>query len=81
MCDRCSRANCRYRWEVCECRACGRQIAAQTESDVVLASAVKHAEREDPLGEADGGSPDIAMSVRRLTNPQATVVAYELPGA
>jgi hypothetical protein len=74
----CGRSNCRYRWECLSCRACGRQIAALTESDIVPASAIKRG-RVDPLGEADEGSPDLAMSVRRLSSPLATVVAYEVP--
>ncbi|BEI90583.1 uncharacterized protein CcaverHIS019_0306530 [Cutaneotrichosporon cavernicola] len=76
----CGRSNCRYRWECLSCRACGRQVAAQTDSDVVPAWRIKHG-RADPLGEADEGSPDLPMSVSRMSGPSATVVAYELPQA
>ncbi|BEJ13652.1 hypothetical protein CspHIS471_0308260 [Cutaneotrichosporon sp. HIS471] len=76
----CGRSNCRYRWECLSCGACGRQVAAQTDSDVVPAWAIKHG-RADPLGEADEGSPDLPMSVSRMSGPSATVVAYELPQA
>ncbi|KLT45974.1 hypothetical protein CC85DRAFT_239597 [Cutaneotrichosporon oleaginosum] len=76
----CGRSNCRYRWERLSCRACGQHSAAQTDSDVVRASAIQ-SDKADPLGEADEGSPDIPMSVRRMLNPCATVIAYELPQA
>lgn len=78
VCDKCARANCRYRWEVCECRACGRHLSPQSDADIVPAASIL-VDREDVLGEADEASPDLPMSVRRISVPRATVIAYTLP--
>lgn len=75
VCD-CGRANCRYRWEVCECRACGRQVRRLGEADILLAPDVC-LPRDDVVGEQDESA--LNMTLRRVAG--ATVASYELPHA
>lgn len=72
----CGRANCRYRWEVCECRSCGRQTGRLGEADMLLASEVCRP-RDDVVGEQDESA--LHMELRRVAG--ATVASYELPNA
>ncbi|KAL7419440.1 hypothetical protein Q5752_006278 [Cryptotrichosporon argae] len=72
----CGRANCRYRWEMWECRACGATSGVMGEDSVVPACLVEPSTSPTGIEVLDNG---LAARIQMISG--STVFSYVLPDA
>ncbi|WVQ94541.1 hypothetical protein IAU59_001620 [Kwoniella sp. CBS 9459] len=81
VCRRCGRANCRYRWEVWECRNCGHQFGHLDPDHTIPASALVSA---NPAIMGDAKilpTSDISVDVKVMTILGCVLCIYDLASA